>query len=193
MIEAELLNLLRAGAQLHHNETLVSNDFRPDETVTEYLLTAAFLRAIIKERMPVRVEAQCKKLVNAMTSSATLQTRKSFGKKRIDILIGEQLVPSALIEIKIGVRSSNKLVDDIDKILTIIGKLDRVKQRVLGALAFEIFVRGSGSCVVANDFEREYSAIEAGVKAGLQGHVAAYWPNYEIDVSLSLKRFVRRM
>ncbi len=124
-----------------------------------------------------------------MTSSATLQTRKSFGKKRIDILIGEQLVPSALIGThKLVCVHLTNLVDDIAQDTDNHRQVGPSEAESAWRTCFRDLCEGaSGSCVVANDFEREYSAIEAAVKAGLQGHVAAHWPNYEIDVSLLSK------
>ena len=184
MTKDELLCVLMAGARLHQSEAMAANDYRPDRSTIEYLLTAAMMREALKQCEHVRVEALCRKVVNVMTSSGCPAVRRSFGKKRFDVLIGKFLLPQAAIEVKIGVRSARKLLDDADKVLTTIAQLDRVRVPVFGALVFEIDVLGSGTIAREEDFTAVFKKLYNDIQTGLKSHIAANWPRVVVDFHL---------
>lgn len=175
MTRDQLVEVLKAGAGLHQSECMEFNDFDLDATSTEYLLTACLLRAALQTHGTARAEALCKKVVNVLTSSASVAVRKGFGKQRLDVLIGEYLEPLALVEVKIGVRSARKLTSDADKILTTIGTLDKVRTPVLGAVVYEVHVPGSGKIATTAQFVAKMTKLVSRIKSGLDAHLATRW------------------
>jgi hypothetical protein len=182
--KANLITLIESGAKLHQSEAMAANDYRPNRSTTEYLLTAAIMRAALKESEHVSVEMLCRKLVNVITSSASSEVRKSFGKKRFDILIGEALNPQAIVEVKIGVRSGKKLLDDVNKILKVTASLDRMRVPAIGMLVFEIDVPGSGTVAIEQDFKSEFERLYSIVKSDLCSSIKTNWPLITIDFHL---------
>jgi hypothetical protein len=187
MTKNDLLNILQLGARLHQSEHIEAAEYRADPTTTEYLLTAALLRAARKPYREVRVEALCTRVVNVMTSSSSTGTRKALGKMRFDLLLGGFLRPEAIVEVKIGVRSGNKLFDDCDKLLSVISHLDRVRNPVVSALVYETHLKGSGKIVTGNHFEALFNQVDTKVQADIRGHLAKRWPTVAVSFHLLAK------
>jgi len=190
----QLVQLLKVGAQLHQSEAMEFNDYDLDATATEYLLTACLLRAALQAHSAARVEALCKRVVNLLTSHASVATRKGFGKQRLDFLIGSYSAPLALVEVKIGVRSAVKLAADIDKILKTVAYLDKVRASVLGAVVYEVHVPGSRKFATNAQFNVAMSNLAMKIQAGLNEHLLSDWPNVlvthvEIGVALGKPRY----
>jgi hypothetical protein len=79
-----------------------------------------------------------------MTKNAAA-VRKSLGSCRTDIVVWQnEVIPLAIIEIKIGVKTLRKIADDPEKIT---GTIDMLKSqyssRVVGASVFQVHVEGS--------------------------------------------------
>lgn len=177
MTRDQLVEVLKAGADLHQSEAMEFNDFDLDATSTEYLLTACLLRAALRTHGTAKAEALCKKVVNVLTSSASVAVRKGFGKQRLDVLIGEYLTPLALVEVKIGVRSARKLTSDADKILTTIDSLDKVRTPVLGAVVYEVHVPGSGRIATTAQFDAKMTKLAGKIQSELNAHLRTAWPS----------------
>lgn len=176
----ELEFILREAAKFHHNNSQDEyNDYRAEKAVTEYLMTADFARSILQNRHKVAVEVQCKYTVNHLNSSKISEKHDDLGKKRFDIVVGDKLAPSALLELKIGVVNISKLVKDVEKILNTIGLMNKRKQPLLGALVFETFINGKGR-VAAQDFRNEYASIFSAISADLQSYVTSNWPGVKV-------------
>lgn len=190
MTRDRLIEVLRAGASVHQSEAMEFNDFDLDATSTEYLLTACLLRAALQSHERARAEALCKKVVNVLTSSAAAAVRQGFGKQRLDVLVGQYLAPLALVEVKIGVRSVLKLTSDVDKILTTIDSLDKVRTPVLGALVYEVHVPGNGKIATIAQFDAEMARLTNRIRSGLDAHLTTYWPNVSA-IHVELKRDTR--
>ncbi len=156
--DAELLATLKEGVKKATDVIARVTDYRGGPVTTEYLLTADIARELIEQDYQVKVECLNRNLVNGMTKNAAA-VRKSLGSCRTDIVVWQnEVIPLAIIEIKIGVKTLQKIADDLEKIT---GTIDMLKSqyasRVVGASVFQVHVEGSDK---RSDIPKLTAAIE---------------------------------
>jgi hypothetical protein len=169
--DADLLAILAEGVKKATDVIARVTDYRGGPVTTEYLLTADIARELIEQNYQVKVECLNRNLVNGMTQNAA-GVRKSLGSCRTDIVVWQdEIIPLAIIEIKIGVKTLKKIADDLEKIT---GTIDMLKSqyasRVVGASVFQIHVEGNDKRPDIAKLTAAIEKIEKKLEEALQGH-----------------------
>ena len=173
--ENKFLEALRSGVARTTNLIAKATDYHGGPVMTEYLLTADIAREFIERDYPVTVECPNRMFVNAMTGLKAAQPRKVFRSKRTDVaIIGDGLIPLALIEVKIRVRKLHAIKGDLDKITTTISLMKaRFAAKVIGAVVFQVHIPGTRSRTYAREFRAAAEKVEAALKAELEVYAAS--------------------
>lgn len=145
LADQQLLDALRAGVERSSNLIAWITNFHGGPVTTEYILTADIARELIDRNYEVAVEYANRKLVNGLTAKKGVKARKLLGSRRTDIVVlSDGLVPSALVEVKIGVRSLSKIKGDLKKLTGTIALLkSRYAARVVAAAVYQVHVTGT--------------------------------------------------
>lgn len=145
LTDQQLLDALRAGVERSSNLIAWVTDFHGGPVTTEYILTADIARELIDRHYEVAVEFANRKLVNGLTAKKGVKARKLLGSRRTDVVVlNDSLVPAALIEVKIGVRSLGKIKGDLTKLTGTIALLkSRYAARVAAAVVYQVHVAGT--------------------------------------------------
>ncbi len=174
MTEADFIDLLKAAAARHLANGLAAKAYDLDATTTEYLLTAAVVTEAIARNHVVRAEARYLKIANLITTNAPAFVKRLFGLQRLDILIGSELAPLAVAELKIRVRTASKLISDADKLLGM-HTLLKGAARIPAVLVFEVALKGNARCVTKKHFRMAFLRLFLSIRADLSAHVAHNW------------------
>ncbi len=167
--ENKFLEALRSGVARTTNLIAKATDYHGGPVMTEYLLTADIAREFIERDYPVTVECPNRMFVNPMTGLKAAQPRKVLRSKRTDVaIIGDGLIPLALIEVKIRVRKLRAVKGDLNKITTTISLLKAAfAARVIGAVVFQVHIPGTGNRIYADDFKTAAEKVESALRAEL--------------------------
>ncbi|MER9632226.1 hypothetical protein [Mesorhizobium sp. M0296] len=145
LTDQQLLDALRGGVARSSNLIASITDFHGGPLTTEYILTADIARELIGRHYEAAVEFANRKLVNGLTARKGVNARKILGSRRTDVVVlNDSLVPAALIEVKIGVRSLGKIKGDLTKLTSTIALLkSRYAARVAAAVVYQVHVQGT--------------------------------------------------
>lgn len=173
--EAALLAALKSD--MNHVSGLIARvtGYHGGPVTTEYLLTASIAREFIEGHYETKVECLTRTLINGLTMRHLGPRPSAFGSKRTDIaVLYGGLIPIALIEVKVGVRTFRKLKDDLDRITTVVGSLKRgYATKVIGAVVFEVHVDGKRRLNSRAALKRAANKIEQAIRNELTRHAAA--------------------
>jgi hypothetical protein len=176
MTDQELLDALRAGVRRSSDLIARITDFHGGPITTEYMLTSDIARELIDRHYEVAVEYLNRKFANGMTVRRSGPPPKKFGSKRTDVavLYGD-LLPIAMIEVKIGVKTLKGIEKDLIKITATIDALkSRYASRVWGAVVFQIHIPGSEDRYEDDHFRASIAKTEKRIKAGLAAHAKSH-------------------
>lgn len=167
--EKDFLEALKRGVARTTHLIAKTTDYRGGPVMTEYLLTADISREFIEQEYPVTVEYPNRDFVNVRTGLKAAQPRKVLRSKRTDVaIVADGLIPLALIEVKIRVKKLRAIKLDLDKIATTISLLKaNFAAKVIGAVVFEVHIRGTRSRSYEADFKSAALAVESALKAEL--------------------------
>lgn len=170
-----LLDTLRLGAKCTDDLMSIATDYHGQAVGIEYLLTADIARAFVRKQFDVRVECQIKSLIHA-SSVADQENRealrKKLGKKRIDIaLMHGDLVPSALIEVKVDVSKLRKVRHDLKRLCSAISKMnDAISGSIVGVSVFQVHIAAKRHRYLRAHFVEALEKLESGLQSDLQSH-----------------------
>ncbi|MCD8537526.1 MAG: hypothetical protein LRY56_08590 [Burkholderiaceae bacterium] len=143
--ENEFLEILRDGVKRTMDFMAHLTEYHGGAVTTEYLLTTDIARAFLSRGHEVRVEKLNRHLVNGLTKRKNWKPQEKIGSRRTDVAVTEsELIPVALVEVKIGVNSGiAKIVGDLGKMANLIESLDwKFAKRVRAASVFQVHVAG---------------------------------------------------
>ena len=174
--EATLIEHLKAGVNRTRNLIARATEYHGGPTTTEYLLTADLAREFIEADFEIRVEFLNRRLVNGMTarrpSPKKLQPLK--GKRTDIVLIYTEMIPVALIEVKIGVATLEGIRIDLDKITDTIQRLNSTyASKVVGAVVFQVHVGTTRKRKSKKDLLAQIKCKEALIKSNLLAYAQA--------------------
>jgi hypothetical protein len=136
------------------------------------MLTSDIARELLEQRYQVEVEYLNRKFANGITARRTGKPRKKLGSKRTDVAVfHDAFSPSAIIEVKIGVKTSRAIKSDLGKITdTIDGLKPQYASRVWGAAVFQVHIPGSEDRYERAHFEAAIRNTENKIKKGISDH-----------------------
>lgn len=145
LTDQQLLDALRAGVERSTDLIAWITDFHGGPVTTEYILTADIARELIDRHYEVAVEFANRKLGNGLTARKGAKARKLLGSRRTDVVVlNNGLIPAALIEVQIGVRSLGKIKGDLAKLAGTIALLKSpYAARVIAAVVYQVHVTGT--------------------------------------------------
>lgn len=170
--EAEFLEALQRGVRRTTDLIARVTEYHGGPVQTEYMITADLAREFMERDFEVKVECLNRNLVNGMTALKGVTPRKELGAMRTDVaIVQDNLIPLALIEVKIGVKKLGRLKDDLDKITATIALMKaRFAAQVIGAAVFQVHI--PGTCARYSDHQFKTAAEE--VETGLEAKVGSY-------------------
>lgn len=116
---------LKKGVARTSNLIARATEYHGGPTTTEYLLTADIAREFIEANYETHVEFLIRKFVNGITALHPQPSLPRLKGKRTDVVLAyTELIPIAVIEIKIGVASLNGIRVDLDKIIDLFRRLN---------------------------------------------------------------------
>ncbi len=123
--EAKFLEILWDGVKRTTDFMAELTEYHGGPIKTEYILTADIARAFLSKGHEVRVEKINRRLVNGLTKRKGWKPKKKFGAQRSDVAVtNSDLIPLALVEVKIGVgKSISKIRKDLEKMANVIESL----------------------------------------------------------------------
>src|SRR5262249_14654304 len=105
--DTSLLSALRKGVKRSADLIAQITEYHGGANTTEYMLTSDIARELIKRNYEVEVEYLNRKFLNALAIRPGTSGEK-FGSRRTDIAVFvSKVVPGAIIEVKIGVKTLN--------------------------------------------------------------------------------------
>lgn len=166
--EIQFLGVLTKGVNRTKDFIAKLTDYRGGSVKTEYILTTDIAREFVDLDYEVKVECLNRTLVNGFTKKKSVVPRKLLGAKRTDVAIVSDVIPRALIEVKIGVKNLGRLKADLKKIAdTILMMKEGVSSNVLGAVVFEIHVPNAQNRLHEKDFLNAAVKIERSISKEL--------------------------
>lgn len=170
LTDQQLLDALCAGVERSSNLIAWITNFHGGPVTTEYILTADIARELIDRNYEAAVEYANWKLVNGLTAKKGVKPRKLLGSRRTDVVVlNDSLVPAALIEVKIGVRSLAKIKGDLTKLTDTIALLNsRYAARVVAAVVFQVHVKGTDKIEWRNQLLPAIQKIEGRIEQELE-------------------------
>jgi hypothetical protein len=180
--DRELLDALRKGAERSSDIIAKITDYHGGALTTEYMLTSDIARELIEQNFEVRVECLNRYLVNALVKKAAADP-SSLGSQRTDVaVLGSALVPAALIEVKIDVRTLRKIRPDLVKIASTISMLKfSFVKGVIGASIFQVHVQGNDRRWKRSHLKSDIEKIEKSLRDDLIAHARE-----NVDFSFSM-------
>lgn len=172
--DAMLLHFLKEGVKKATDVVAHVTDYRGGPVTTEYLLTADVARELIEQQYGVSVECLNRNLVNGMTQNAAAD-RQSLGSCRTDIVVWQdEIIPLVMIEIKINVKTLNKISADLKKITGTINMLkSQYANCVIGASVFQVHVEGNDKRPDVPKLSAAIEKIERKLETALRDHEKA--------------------
>lgn len=183
LTDRQLLDALQAGVERSSNLIAWVTDFHGGPITTEYILTADIARELIERHYEVAVEFANRKLVNGLTARKGVKARKLLGSRRTDVVILDRgLIPAALIEVKIGVRSLGKIRGDLAKLAGTIDLLkSRYAARAVAAVVYQVHVPGTDRIEWRDQLLPAIQKIEARIESELETYCATA-PGYSFAI-----------
>jgi len=174
--EATFLEALAAGVRRTTDLIAHMTDYHGGAVTTEYMLTADIDREFMERDMSVQVECLNRNLVNGLVALSGAKPFKSLRSKRTDVaLVPDGLLPLAMIEVKIGVKTLKKIRKDLDKITTTIGMMQaKYAARVIGASVFQVHIPGSKKHYYASQFKAAAEKAEKTISSQLATYEAGH-------------------
>jgi hypothetical protein len=170
--ERELLTFLRKGVKRSSDLIAQITEYHGGPVTTEYVLTSDIARELIEGRKQVEVEYLNRRFVNGLTMRRTGKALKKFGSKRTDVaVLLNELVPLAIIEVKIGVKTLKGIESDLLKITDTIDALKpQYASRVWGAAVFQVHIAGSKNRYKKAHFKAAIAGTEKTISTGLAAY-----------------------
>ncbi|WP_457811889.1 hypothetical protein [Sinorhizobium meliloti] len=183
LTDQQLLDALRAGVARSRNLMALITDFHGGPLTTEYILTADIARELIDRHCETAVEFANRKLINGLTARKGVNARKVMGSRRTDVVVlNNSLVPAALIEVKIGVRSLGKIKGDLKKLTSTIALLkSRYAARVAAAVVYQVHVPGTDKIEWRDQLLPAIQTIEKRLEQELEAYRLTD-PGYSFDI-----------
>jgi len=179
--ESDFVEILTAAARSTTNFMARLTDYHGGPIQTEYILTADVARAFLEKDHEVKVEYLNRRLVNGITQREGWVPKRALGSQRTDVVVMfSGLVPSAMVEVKIGVGSSLETIrDDLDKMAaTIDGMKANVAANVRAASLFQVHVPGRTRDEIGTDrLKKRINEIEDSLRAKIKEYSPA-WPEF---------------
>ena len=142
--EAELIDGLRHGVRRTREFMNMLTEYHGGPTETEYLLTSDVAREFLKRNQEVRVEALNRHFCSPLASKQAKAARSALGSKRTDVAIGQDIMPDALVEIKIRIDNISGLRKDLNKLTDTIRFMTSHRHRkILAASVFQMHIRAT--------------------------------------------------
>lgn len=171
--EADLIEGLKAGVLRTRRFMAQVTDFHGGPAETEYLITTDIARAFLDRHQQVRVEALNRDFCNAVASNAARKASASLGLQRTDVTLGDCLLPSALIEVKIRIRSLGGIAGDLNKMIDTMGWMTPSRHRsLLAASVFQVHTPATKKRWERVHFERAVARIEKQLEQDLKDFAA---------------------
>lgn len=149
---------------------------------TEYLLTSDIARELVEREHDVRVECLNRRLVNAMTKRKGVKPKKVLGSKRTDVVVMNNFVPAAIIEVKIRIGSFDGLKADLNKITHTMSLMNgSCSAKVIGVSVFQVHIPGGAKRLKVEDFKDEVRRVEDNIKSGVAAYGAAH-PDFKFQM-----------
>jgi hypothetical protein len=139
--------LLKSGVKRTADLIADVTDFHGGPLRIEYMLTADIAREFMEHNVPVTVECLYRDLLNTLTQqnkrdrkkNTYAKRKKKVGTTRTDLVLGNELTPFAIIEVKIGTRKLSGVIKDLTKIANIIRLMNaRYAAKMVGAAVFQV-------------------------------------------------------
>jgi|GEM_PF-1776420 len=183
LTDQQLLDALRAGVERSSDLIAWITDFHGGPVTTEYILTADIARELIDRHYEAAVEFANRKLVNALTARNGVQARKLLGTRRTDVVVlNNGLIPAALIEVKIGVRSLGKIMGDLSKLSDTITLLKSpYAARVVAAVVYQVHVPGTDKIESRDQLLSAIQKIETRIEGELNTYCLTV-PGYSFAI-----------
>lgn len=142
--EAGFLKLLREGVARSNDMIALITDYHGGPVTTEYMLTSDIARELIHQNHEVHVEYLNRRMVNGMTMRRSGPPVPKFGSRRTDVaVLKDQIIPRAIVEVKIGVKTLRGILEDLEKITDTIGAMKpQYAVNVWGAAVFQVHIAG---------------------------------------------------
>lgn len=174
LTDQQLLDALRAGVERSRSLIARITDFHGGPVTTEYILTTDIARELIDRQYEVAVEFANRRLVNGLTARKGVNARRLLGTRRTDVVvINNGLIPVALIEVKIGVRSLGKIKGDLAKLA---GTIELLKStyaaRVIAAAVYQVHVAGTNKMEWRDQLLPAIQKIETHIESELERYRA---------------------
>jgi hypothetical protein len=128
----------------------------------------------IARNCDVRAEARYQRIANTITTKAPSSVRRGFGQQRLDILIGKELAPKAVAELKIRVKTARPLIRDADKLLKMHSLL-KTAAHIPAVLLFEVALKGNAKCLSSKQFKAKFWRLFRSIRGGLATHIHHKW------------------
>jgi hypothetical protein len=170
-----LLSALSKGVKRSGDLIAQITDYHGGPVTTEYMLTSDIARELIEQNYEVEVEYLNRRMITGLTMRKS-GVRKKFGSRRTDIaVLMSKVVPLAIIEVKIGVKTLNKIKGDLLKITDTIRSLKpQFAARVRGAVVFQVHVAGSVSRLHVRQLNHAVKKIEKSLRTSLRAYKKAH-------------------
>jgi len=187
--QRHLIDVLKAGVARARYLVDIATEFHGAEITTEYLLTAAIASEFIEKHRETKIECLNRTLVNAMTAKTGV-SRKPLGSQRTDIVVLNAMMPVAMIEVKIGVKSLAKIQGDIEKIIDTIALLKPgYASQLIGAVVFQVHVKATKRkrLTTKAEFRVAVELIEQRIRSALASYAKGR-PDYRFQMHALQKK-----
>jgi hypothetical protein len=157
----DLIDMLRSG--LKRTKDLIAHltEYHGGPVLTEYLLTGDLAREFVDRQYEVKVECLNRSHLNVLTATDASKAWKKLKARRTDISIVSGSTLLALIEVKIGVRTLQKLKCDLDKIACTLAFMSpRFACDVIGAAVFQVHISGGENLFYVDQLKPAIGSVE---------------------------------
>lgn len=182
--ESDFLEVLQDGTKRTTDFMAHLTEYHGGPLKTEYILTADIARAFLVKGHEVRVEKINRHLVNGLTKRKGWKPRRKFGAQRSDVAVtNTDLVPLALVEVKIGVgKSISKIRKDLEKMANVIESLNPIyAARVRAASVFQVHVPGGAKDITVRRLKNKVEKIEKAISKELR-EFQRDWPDFSFSL-----------
>lgn len=165
----ELIDGLRAGVGRTKDLIAHLTEYHGGPVLTEYLLTGDLAREFVDRRFEVRVECLNRSHLNVLSAYDAKTAWKKLGAKRTDIALSSGTKLLALIEVKIGARSLQRIKSDLDKITSTLAFMFPESARdVIGAVVFQVHISGGERLFYVEQLSPAIESLESNFARDLE-------------------------
>lgn len=180
--EAMLIDALRAGVSRTRRFIDQLTEYHGGPVETEYLLTSDLMREFLDRGREISVEGLNRDACSALASSEPYAARAILKRKRTDVVVGDKLIPDALIEVKIRISRHTGIAADLRKICSTIDLMKPSRQRsIIGASVFQMHLKATRRRWERAHFELAVKEFETQMKADLGTPIDRY-ENYDLEL-----------